>query len=87
MQGIANREASAESAKYPMQKMTRSVTTLALLWFYTEDDKYAKTAGDLLRYFFLDPATTMNPNLQWAQYRPGYDFVGFVNARLPPLSN
>jgi hypothetical protein len=43
------------------------VTELALLWWFTGDDHYAEVATKLLRIFYLDAATKMNPNLNFAQ--------------------
>src|SRR4029077_10931748 len=37
----------------------------------TGDDRYVTKAVSLLRVFFLDPQTRMNPNLQFAQAVPG----------------
>jgi hypothetical protein len=41
--------------------------TLGMAYFFTEDEVYAKHAALLLRAFFLDPETRMNPNLNFAQ--------------------
>lgn len=43
------------------------VAALAAARLVTGDVRYAEKAGELLRVFFLDPATRMNPNLQRAQ--------------------
>jgi hypothetical protein len=37
----------------------------------THDDRYAAKAAELLRVFFLDPKTRMNPSLKYAQAIPG----------------
>ncbi|MDT0630908.1 alginate lyase family protein [Rubrivirga sp. S365] len=44
-----------------------AVPTLAWAWYFSGDDRYAAKAGDLLRLWFVDPATRMNPNLTYAQ--------------------
>lgn len=47
------------------------VRALALAWFYSDNDKYAVKAQQLLRAWFLDARTRMNPNLNYAQAIPG----------------
>jgi hypothetical protein len=48
-----------------------AVAALGAAFKTTGDDRYAGKAAELLRGFFLDPATRMNPNLQYAQAIPG----------------
>ncbi len=74
-----------------MSKMAKSSFTLALSWFYTADEKYARKAVEILETWFLHPATRMNPNLNYGQAIPGItegrgigiietgDFVDLVN--------
>jgi hypothetical protein len=45
----------------------RDVETLAMAWHVSGDRRYAEKAAALLRAWFLDPATLMNPNLNYAQ--------------------
>jgi hypothetical protein len=50
---------------------SRSVETLSLAAFFSEERKYADHAAELVRHWFLKPDTKMNPNLNFAQAIPG----------------
>ena len=41
--------------------------TLALAYYFSGNEKYAEHSADLIRTWFLDPKTKMNPNLNCAQ--------------------
>lgn len=47
------------------------ITTLSLAWYFSGEEKYARKATELIRVWFLDKETRMNPNLEYAQMIPG----------------
>ena len=47
------------------------VTTLSLAWYFSGDEKYARKATELIRVWFLNKETRMNPNFEYAQMVPG----------------
>ncbi|HUE37027.1 MAG TPA: alginate lyase family protein [Candidatus Acidoferrum sp.] len=54
-----------------VRKLDSAVAVLGAAYKITGDDRYAAKAAELLRVFFLDPDTMMNPNLQYSQAIPG----------------
>lgn len=54
-----------------LEAMSTSVEVLSLAYFFTDDPRYAAKAAQLLRVWFLDGATRMNPNATFAQGVPG----------------
>jgi hypothetical protein len=50
-----------------MVRLSLIVPALAAAWELTGDPKYAAHAGQHLRAWFVDPATKMNANLEYAQ--------------------
>jgi hypothetical protein len=68
--GIRNPEYT-DYDRRALGQMAESVFTLALAWFYTGHEPYADKSVELLRSWFLDPSTRMNPHLEYGQAIPG----------------
>jgi hypothetical protein len=51
-------------------KLTESVETLTFAYFLSGDETYAQRASLLLRVWFLDPKTKMNPNVTYSGIKP-----------------
>lgn len=49
------------------------ITNLSLAWYFSNAERYARKATELIRIWFLDDATRMNPNLEYAQMVPGHN--------------
>jgi hypothetical protein len=64
-------EVNPEVEKVPdhenLSLMARAVSTLAAAYYFTGHEPYAEHAAILLRAWFLDSTTAMNPRLQFAQ--------------------
>ncbi|HEY1236348.1 MAG TPA: alginate lyase family protein [Candidatus Binatia bacterium] len=69
--GEVNPERDRRSDRGRLETMIQTVEPLALGYFFTEREDYAAHAAELLRVWFLDPATKMNPRLTYAQAVPG----------------
>lgn len=54
-----------------MDAMAGAVESLSLAYYFTGKPAYATKAAQLLRAWFLDPATRMNPSMTYAQGVPG----------------
>jgi hypothetical protein len=54
-----------------MIDMSEAVIALSLGWYYTNNTQFATRAALLLKTWFLDSATKMNPNLNFGHFIPG----------------
>ncbi len=54
-----------------LQMVRANAETLTLAWKFTGKAQYAERAAELLRVWFINPDTAMNPHLQYAQHTPG----------------
>lgn len=62
-----------ESDRQRIGALGVNTETLGLAYYLTGEEKYAQKAAELLRVWFLDPSTYMNPNVNHAQCRPGHN--------------
>lgn len=65
--GQTNPEVKDYPDKDNMPKLCEFVYTLGLSYYFSEENQYAEHAAKLLRVWFLDTATRMNPNLNFGQ--------------------
>ncbi|WP_052260670.1 alginate lyase family protein [Photobacterium gaetbulicola] len=52
---------------------TRSVRALGVAYYFSGEEKYAEQAAEMLRHWFINSETRMNPNMRYAQAVPGVD--------------
>jgi hypothetical protein len=71
--GLRNPESEdARFSDYPSwTKVSAAIETLGLAYYFTRNEAYAEHAAKLVRTWFLDPATRMNPNINFGQYVSG----------------
>lgn len=68
----------------PKSKMINAVRSLSLAWYFSEKEIYSNKAADLLRVWFLDSSTFMNPHLEYAQSIPGRTpgrYIGLIDMK------
>ena len=75
--GLVNPEVHSNNYdEAAMGNMILAVRVLSRAYFYTGNKVYAQHAAELLRTWFLDPDTKMNPNLNYGQMIPGVEGGG-----------
>ena len=81
-------ERNPEIKQFPdhdlMDGMVGAVETLSAAYYFTGKEEYAARAAEILRMWFLDAKTKMNPNLEFAQAIPGVNSgrgIGIIETR------
>ena len=70
--GEFNPEAVSESSDHKkMNRMISNIYAFSVLFIFTRDETAAAKAVGLLRHWFLNPGTAMNPHLNFGQAIPG----------------
>ena len=69
--GEVNPERDHTSDHPRLEATIQDVKTLAIAYYFFGREDYAAHAARLLRVWFLDPTTKMNPHLKYAQAVPG----------------
>jgi hypothetical protein len=65
-----------------IESFTMNTNALALAYYFTGEEKYATKAAELMRVWFFDEATRMNPNVKYAQVVRGLEEEGRANGVL-----
>lgn len=71
--GELNPESKRGTDANTIGAFAEAVEALALAHYFTGEKRYAERAALLVRAWFLDPATKMNPHLRYAQAIPGHN--------------
>lgn len=84
--GHTNPETTTVSDKQNFNTMLSVTRNLALAYYYSGQDTYAQKAAAEIRAWFVSPATSMNPNLNYAQLIKGVnnDGTGLIDLRYLP---
>jgi len=62
-----------ESDRQRIEVVGTHTEALGIAYYLTGEEKYAKKAAEILRVWFLDPETRMNPNVNHGQVRLGHN--------------
>jgi hypothetical protein len=82
--GERNPEINKITDHREMDRMVDAVSALALAYYLKGEEPYAAKAAVLLRAWFIDPATRMNPHLEYGQFIPGVNTgrgIGLIETR------
>jgi hypothetical protein len=82
--GRTNEEQRAKGDRDALESMIEDVEALSLGYYFLERKDYAEHARKLVRTWFIDADTRMNPHLKYAQGIPGREdgrWAGIIDAR------
>lgn len=82
--GQINPEVEDYKDKANINQMIKTIEVTSLAYYFSDDKKYSQKAIAQLRAWFLDPATRMNPNFNFAQAVKGLNDgrgVGIIECR------
>lgn len=82
--GELNPESKRDTDNPKLNAMADAVETLSLAYYFTGEEKYAERAAVLLRVWFIEKTTKMNPNYEYAQAVMGHNNgrgAGLIDAR------
>jgi hypothetical protein len=82
--GVVNPEVYDFTDKQQLVEMCLNVKITSLAYFLTEEERFAEYAINLIKVWFVDNETKMNPNFNYGQSIPGLSdgrSVGIIEAR------
>jgi hypothetical protein len=80
--GVTNPQAGIDRRQ--IGSLMDATRKLSLAWYFTGEEKYADRAAYLLKVWFIEPDTRMNPHLEFAQSIPGITTgrgIGIIDVR------
>ena len=64
--GVRNKDVSTESDSLKIYLLIKNLYSLTLLYYFTKSEVYAQKAIEMLRVFFINEETRMNPDLTYS---------------------
>ena len=82
--GVRNPEINKITDRTYLGRLGSATRILSLAWYLTGEEKYAEKSATLLRVWFLNETTKMNPHLEYGQAIPGINTgrgIGIIETR------
>jgi len=67
LDGVRNPAVDVGTDRQAIGSVCYSVPSLAFAWYFTNNSAYSTHAGNILRRWFINSTTAMNPNLDHGQ--------------------